>query len=112
MLVPFFYCPGRYQNVLGMSITVSEAGRKGGLKVLRKRGKEYFSQIGRKGQAAMRRKHPGMASYWGKQGGRPRKPTLAEIAGENGQIYEEEVVAGPPSVMPVSPTQKYSNHHT
>ena len=90
-------------------MTVSEAGRKGGLKVLRKRGKEYFSQIGRKGQAAMRRKHPGMASYWGKQGGRPRKPTLAEIAGENGQINEEEVVAGPPSIMPVSPTQKNSD---
>jgi len=106
MLVPFFYCPGRYQKVLGMSITVSEAGRKGGLKVLKTRGKEHFSLIGHKGQVAMRQKHPGMASYWGKQGGRPRKPTLAEIAGENGQINEEEVVAGPPSNMPVSPTQK------
>jgi general stress protein YciG len=67
-----------------MSITVSEAGRKGGLKVLKNRGKEHFSQIGRKGQAAMRQKYPGMASYWGKQGGRPRKPTLAKIAGETG----------------------------
>ena len=90
-------------------MTVSEAGRRGGLKVLKTRGKEHFSQIGRKGQAAMRQKHPGMASYWGKQGGRPRKPTLAEIAGENGQINEEEVVAGPPSNMPVSPTQRNSD---
>ncbi|MFH1031368.1 MAG: hypothetical protein V1767_02215 [Chloroflexota bacterium] len=30
----------------------------------------------------MRQKHPGMARIWGRMGGRPRKPTLAEIMGE------------------------------
>ena len=90
-------------------MTVSEAGRRGGLKVFKTRGKEHFSQIGCKGQVGMRQKHPGMASYWGKQGGRPRKTTLAEVAGENGQINEEEVLTGPPSNMPVSPIQKNSD---
>jgi len=53
--------------------TVNEAGRKGGLTVLNNRGKEHFSEIGRKGQEKMRELHPGMASEWGKKGGRPRK---------------------------------------
>lgn len=65
-----------------MSLTVAEAGKLGGLKLLRTRGHDYFVAIGRKGQAAMRRRYPGMATEWGKLGGRPRKPKLAEIMGE------------------------------
>ena len=65
-----------------MAITVVEAGRKGGRTTLRKRGSQFFVDIGRKGQAAMRTKHPGMATVWGKMGGRPRKLTLSEIMGE------------------------------
>ncbi len=68
-----------------MSISVVEAGRRGGLAVLRKRGREFFSIIGRKGQTAMRRKYPGMASTWGRMGGRPKKPDLTEIMGEEGK---------------------------
>lgn len=64
---------------------VREAGRLGGLVVLRSRGRAYFANIGRLGQIAMRQKHPNMASEWGKKGGRPRKPTLGEIMGENGK---------------------------
>jgi len=63
-------------------ITVNEAGRKGGLTVLRKHGRAFFVEIGRKGQAAMRGRYPDMAWVWGKKGGRPRKPSLAEIVGE------------------------------
>ena len=59
-----------------MSLTVVEAGRKGGLKVLRTRGREFFAGIGKKGQKAMREKYPGMASEWGKRGGRPLKLKL------------------------------------
>jgi hypothetical protein len=59
-----------------MGITVNEAGRIGGLKVLEKRGRNFFSEIGEKGQKAMRTKHPGMASAWGKLGGRPKKAKL------------------------------------
>ena len=68
-----------------MSMTVLQAGRKGGRATLRKRGREFFSQIGRKGQIAMRKKYPGMSSAWGKMGGRPKKPTLEEIMGETGK---------------------------
>ena len=63
-------------------LTVQEAGRLGGLKLLRSRGRAHFVNIGRKGQLEMRRKHPGMATEWGKKGGRPKKPDLDDIMGE------------------------------
>ena len=56
-----------------MSMTVSEAGRKGGLALFNKCGKQHFIQIGKKGHESMNNSHPGMASEWGKKGGRPRK---------------------------------------
>lgn len=68
-----------------MSLTVSEAGRHGGLKLLQTRGRAHFRVIGRRGQQAMRRKYPDMASAWGRLGGRPKKPTLDDIMGENGK---------------------------
>jgi hypothetical protein len=58
------------------SITVAEAGRKGGLASFRNRGRGFFVQIGQKGQEVMRKRYPGMASYWGKKGGRPRKKVI------------------------------------
>ena len=67
-----------------MAITVVEAGRLGGRKVLRTRGPDFFVGIGRKGQAAMRKKYAGRASEWGRLGGRPRKLKLQE-AGEQGK---------------------------
>jgi general stress protein YciG len=66
-----------------MSMSVSEAGRKGGQSILRNRGRRFYSQIGAKGQRKMRALHPNMASQWGKLGGRPRKPNLSEVVGEN-----------------------------
>lgn len=65
-----------------MSITVNEAGRKGGLTVLRNRGRTFFVEIGSKGQAATRQKYPGMARKWGRMGGRPKKPPLEECGGD------------------------------
>lgn len=56
-----------------MEFTVKEAGKKGGLELAAKKGKEHFSEIGKKGQAEMRKRFPNMASEWGKKGGRPRK---------------------------------------
>jgi len=61
------------------SMTVAEAGRKGGMTVLAKHGRGHFSKIGCKGQQALRKKHPNMASVWGKKGGRPRKPDLYDM---------------------------------
>jgi len=68
-----------------MGITVNEAGRKGGLSVFRTRGRQFFAEIGREGQHAMRARYPDMASRWGKLGGRPRKPRLKEIMGSGGK---------------------------
>ncbi len=65
-----------------MSLTVAQAGKRGGLKLLQTRGRNYFAVIGRKGQEAMRQKYPDMASEWGKLGGRPRKLPLGQIVGE------------------------------
>ena len=56
--------------------TVNEAGRKGGLALLNKRGRKHFIEIGKKGQEEMKKRYPGMASTWGKKGGRPRKDNI------------------------------------
>ena len=57
-----------------MTISVNEAGRKGGLALLAKRGNKYFCEIGRKGQKELRKRYPlSKASEWGKKGGRPSK---------------------------------------
>jgi hypothetical protein len=64
------------------TMTVREAGKLGGLSLLHKRGKTYFSEIGKKGQAATRSKYPGMASVWGKLGGRPKKEVLFQCMEE------------------------------
>jgi len=60
-------------------MNVVEAGRKGGLTVLQKYGRSFFVEIGRRGQRVTRQKHPGMASTWGKLGGRPKKPHLEDM---------------------------------
>jgi general stress protein YciG len=65
------------------STSVNEAGRRGGLTVLQKRGRGFYADIGHKGQLALRLKYPNMASEWGKLGGRPRKPSLSQLVGEN-----------------------------
>ena len=58
------------------SATVVEAGRKGGLALLSKRGTKHFAVIGKKGQEVMKKRCPGMASTWGKKGGRPRRNSI------------------------------------
>ena len=58
------------------NITTREAGRKGGLALLSKRGKKHFAEIGKKGQEVIKKRYPGMASTWGKKGGRPRKNNI------------------------------------
>ena len=70
-----------HQHNSDSATTTREAGRQGGLAVLRARGRNYFVSIGKLGQAAMRAKYPNMASQWGKKGGRPKKHALSD-AGE------------------------------
>ena len=57
-------------------MTIKDAGRKGGLALLHKRGKKHFAEIGKKGQEMMKKRYPGMASTWGKKGGRPRRNNI------------------------------------
>lgn len=64
------------------AISVKEAGRRGGLTILGTRGRVYLAELGRKGQRAMRLKYAGMASEWGKLGGRPKKPKLCDMGEE------------------------------
>ena len=66
-----------------MATTVNEAGKKGGLSVLASRGRQFYVEIGRKGQKAMRAKYPNRASVWGSRGGRPRKPSLYSMGRES-----------------------------
>jgi len=68
-----------------LSMTVAQAGRIGGLKLLQTRGRDHFAAIGRKGQKVMRQKHIGMATKWGALGGRPKKLALCEVVGEKGK---------------------------
>jgi hypothetical protein len=68
-------------STTGSAITVVEAGRRGGLTLLARRGRSWFAQIGSKGQQVLRNKYPGMAREWGKWGGRPRKPNLPGLRG-------------------------------
>lgn len=67
-------------------LSVRQAGRRGGLALLQRRGRSFFAQIGRKGQLELRQKHPGMASVWGKLGGRPRKPSLTSTGEESNSM--------------------------
>ena len=62
-----------------MSITVAEAGKKGGLTVLRKLGRDFYVGIRQKGQKSMSRKYPNMAQEWGRLGGRPKKNSLDDM---------------------------------
>jgi len=70
-----FFAQNSWVKVM-MGITVNEAGRRGGLSLLTKRGNNHFSEIGKKGQKALRKRYPSMASIWGKKGGRPRKNNI------------------------------------
>ena len=65
-----------------IGISVNEAGRRGGLEVLRRYGRLYFSRIGHLGQQVMRARYPGMASRWGRKGGRPKKPGFSIVMGQ------------------------------
>lgn len=56
------------------SITVSEAGRLGGLETLRRHGRQHFVTAGRLGQQVIAQHYTTEdRRYWGNLGGRPRR---------------------------------------
>jgi general stress protein YciG len=72
--------------------------------VLQKYGHDFFAKIGRKGQKAMRVKHPDQASEWGKRGGRPKKPSLRSL-GRGSEKVEREDMGPAQSHASLSPPQ-------
>lgn len=69
----------------GNSVTVSEAGRLGGLETLRRHGRQHFVTAGRRGQEVIAHHYTTEdRRHWGSLGGRPKRPRLANM-GENGQ---------------------------
>jgi general stress protein YciG len=67
------------------SMTVKEAGRKGGAKVAKQRGREFYEEIGRKGgeKVAAERGHDFYAAI-GRKGGE-------KVASERGHEFYEEI---------------------
>jgi general stress protein YciG len=63
-------------------VTVQEAGRRGGQATLQTQGKEHFQKIGRKGGKRTAELYRELLSEFGKKGGRPRRPVLNEVMGE------------------------------
>jgi hypothetical protein len=71
------------ENKSGMaqSVTVSEAGRRGGTETLRRYGRSHFVIVGRLGQRVMAKLYTTEdRRSWGAMGGRPRRrPRLADV---------------------------------
>ena len=64
------------------SLTVAEAGRRGGLATRNNQGIDFFKKIGRKGGEVTRKRYSHLLSEFGKKGGRPRRPSLDEYGEE------------------------------
>jgi hypothetical protein len=64
-------------------LTVSEAGRLGGLSTLSRYGLDHYRKAGRKGQSALNARFgKTQRVLWGSKGGRPKKLKSIDI-GEN-----------------------------
>jgi hypothetical protein len=72
-------------------ITVREAGARGGRTTLERKGAEFFCDIGRKGGQRTATLYYELLSTWGKQGGRPRRPSLQKDAGEEFAEKKEDL---------------------
>ena len=62
-----------------MSMSVQEAGKKGGISTRNKYGHIFLKNIGQRGGKVTSERHRDKLSYWGKKGGRPRKSNLANM---------------------------------
>lgn len=63
-------------------ITVAEAGRRGGTATRDRHGVEFLRKIAQKGGKVTATRYRDLLSEFGKRGGRPRRPSLAEQPGE------------------------------
>ena len=65
-------------------ISVREAGRRGGIATRDRHGIEFYRQIGARGGESTKKLYAHLFSEFGKKGGRPKRPTLSELVGEEG----------------------------
>jgi general stress protein YciG len=72
----------RASKDLNKPITVQEAGRRGGQATLQNQGRNYFQKIGRKGGKRTAELYQELLREFGKKGGRPHRPVLNELMGE------------------------------
>jgi uncharacterized protein len=63
-------------KVNGKKLTVVQAGSRGGKATLERRGRDFFSEIGRKGGKRTAQQYSSLLSEFGKKGGRPLNPNL------------------------------------
>ena len=64
------------------SISVREAGRRGGIATRDRHGIEFYRQIGARGGESTKKFYAHLFSEFGKKGGRPKRPTPSELVGE------------------------------
>ena len=64
------------------TISVREAGRRGGQATLRNQGNEFFRKIGKKGGKRTAELYRDLLGEFGEKGGRPRRPALNECLEE------------------------------
>jgi len=67
-----------------IEVTVRQAGSRGGCRTLELHGREFFSEIGRRGGQRTAELYRELLGEFGRRGGRPRRPTLDESMGEEG----------------------------
>ncbi len=82
-------------------ITVREAGTRGG-NVTRDRyaGTDFYRRIGAKGGTRTKELYRDLLSEFGKKGGRPKRPTLSESAGERDHQQKEATCGRPTGLTP------------
>ena len=74
-------------------LTVAEAGRRGGHATLANQGVDFFRRIGKKGGRRTAELYAHLLAEFGRKGGRPRRPSLAE---QPGGEHPEKKEAGRP----------------
>lgn len=77
--------PSDSPNEVLIEISVREAGRRGGRATLENQGRDFFSQIGKKGGERTAELYRDLLRQFGQRGGRPKRPALNEPMGEEGQ---------------------------
>jgi len=84
------------------TITVAEAGRRGGCATRdRMAGTGFYQRIGAKGGKRQKELYRNLLAEFGRMGGRPRRLNLEDSAGEESSQMKEADAVGPGDSSPV-----------